>query len=109
MALQDSQLSAYLLDDPYLKIYGKDIVTLCHCLFKETDSEADIIRKAFEFVLDQIDHSWDVKQTEVSISASDVLENGHGICYAKTNLLAALLRAMHIPTGFSITYTMTIF
>ena len=77
MKLQDSQLSAYLLDDPYLKINGKDIIALCHRLFDETDKETDIIRKAFKFVLDQIDHSWDIKQTEVSISASDVLENGH--------------------------------
>lgn len=100
MKLQDSQLSAYLLDDPYLKINCEDIVALCHRLFDEMDKETDIIRKAFKFVLDQIDHSWDIKQTKVSISASDVLENGHGICYAKVNLLAALLKAMHIPTGF---------
>ena len=56
MKLQDSQLSAYLLDDPYLKINGKDIIALCQRLFEETDKETDVIRKAFKFVLAQIDY-----------------------------------------------------
>ena len=34
------------------------------------------------------------------LPASDVLKYGTGICHAKANLLAALLRSQGIPTGF---------
>ena len=37
----------------------------------------------------------------MTVSASDVLREGVGICWAKANLLAALLRANGIPSGFS--------
>ena len=33
------------------------------------------------------------------MSASDVLRHGHGICFAKSHLLAAVLRACGIATG----------
>jgi hypothetical protein len=37
----------------------------------------------------------------VSVSASDVMRHGHGICFAKSHLLAAVLRACGIATGLS--------
>ena len=36
----------------------------------------------------------------ITAKASDVLKYGTGICHAKANLLAALLRSQGIPTGF---------
>lgn len=48
---------------------------------------------------DEIKHSWDVQDKRVTKSATEVLEQGVGICRAKANLLAALLRACGIPTG----------
>ena len=36
----------------------------------------------------------------IAARASDVLEHRTGICHAKANLLAALLRSQGIPTGF---------
>lgn len=42
----------------------------------------------------------DIKGTRVTCKASDVLKYKEGICYAKSNLLAALLRSQGIPTGF---------
>lgn len=36
----------------------------------------------------------------LTCSASEVLAAGHGICFAKSHLLAALLRCKSIPTGF---------
>lgn len=50
---------------------------------------------------DKIHHSWDVRDKRVTVTASDVLREGVGICWAKANLLAALLRANGIPAGFS--------
>lgn len=37
---------------------------------------------------------------EVTCRASEVLKEGHGLCFAKSNLLAVLLRFMDIPVGF---------
>ena len=36
----------------------------------------------------------------MSFIAYEVLAEGHGICFAKSHLLAALLRCKSIPTGF---------
>ena len=43
----------------------------------------------------------DIDAQEVSVSASDVLRHGHGICFAKSHLLAAVLRACGVATGLS--------
>lgn len=58
------------------------------------------MRNAYEAVRDRFPHSYDISAEEVSLSASDVLRNGHGICFAKAHLLAATLRACGIPAGF---------
>ena len=57
-------------------------------------------QRCFEWVRDQIQHSSDFKRNPVTCSASEVLSAGTGYCYAKSHLLAALLRANGIPTGF---------
>ncbi len=62
-------------------------------------SEEAIAKRCFEFVRDGIKHSWDYRQNPVTCKASDVLIHGTGYCYAKSHLLAALLRANHIPAG----------
>lgn len=53
----------------------------------------------FAFVRDEIKHSWDYECNPVTCKASDVLKYGTGYCYAKSHLLAALLRANGIPAG----------
>ncbi len=61
--------------------------------------EVVIARRCFEFVRDDIKHSWDYRLNPVTCMASDVLRYGTGYCYAKSHLLAALLRANQIPAG----------
>lgn len=56
-------------------------------------------RRCFEFVRDRIKHSWDYRLNPVTCKASEVLEHGTGYCYAKSHLLAALLRANGVPAG----------
>ncbi len=63
------------------------------------NDKTEIARRCFEFVRDQIRHSWDYRQNPVTCVASEVLEQGTGYCYAKSHLLAALLRANGIPAG----------
>lgn len=59
-----------------------------------------IAQACFEWVRDEICHSFDYQMNPVTCRASDVLEYKTGFCYAKSHLLAALLRANQIPTGF---------
>ena len=56
-------------------------------------------RAAFEFVRDEIPHSFDIGADIITVKASDVLQYQTGICHAKANLLAALLRSQDIPAG----------
>ena len=66
---------------------------------EKTSDEICLIKMIYEFVRDEIRHSWDVQDPRVTKSAIEVLEEGVGICWAKANLLAALLRACGIPAG----------
>lgn len=68
--------------------------------FKEKASDGiSLVKMIYEFVRDEIKHSWDVQDKRVTKSATEVLEEGVGICWAKANLLAAILRACGIPAG----------
>lgn len=64
-----------------------------------TDAQATA-RRCFAWVRDTIEHSADFRRNPVTCSASEVLAHGTGYCYAKSHLLAALLRANGIPAGF---------
>ncbi len=68
-------------------------------LAKGDRAEEMIAKRCFEFVRDKIKHSWDYRMNPVTCKASDVLIHGTGYCYAKSHLLAALLRANNIPAG----------
>ncbi len=90
-------LQAYLQPDPYMNYQHSSIQEVL--LTFHQHSELDRIRSAFEYVRDEISHSMDIRHEEVTRRASEVLEKKHGICYAKSHLLAALLRGMGIPSG----------
>ncbi|NDJ23426.1 Cro/Cl family transcriptional regulator [Nostoc sp. B(2019)] len=66
---------------------------------KHQTSEA-IAKACFEWVRDEIYHSYDYQMNPVTCRASDVLKYKTGYCYAKSHLLAALLRGNSIPAGF---------
>ncbi|HEY9669548.1 MAG TPA: transglutaminase family protein [Coleofasciculaceae cyanobacterium] len=59
-----------------------------------------IAKACFEWVRDEIHHSCDYHMNPITCCASDVLKYKTGYCYAKSHLLAALLRANSIPVGF---------
>ena len=65
----------------------------------ESDPEP-IARRCFEWVRDEIQHCMDFRRIEVTCKASEVIAIGTGFCYAKSHLLAALLRANDIPAAF---------
>jgi len=59
-----------------------------------------IAKACFEWVRDEIFHSVDYQMNPLTCRASDVLKYKTGYCFAKSHLLAALLRANQIPSGF---------
>ena len=62
--------------------------------------EEGTVRALFEWVRDEIAHSFEIETDVVTCNASQVLREGTGLCFAKSHLLAALLRARGIPAGF---------
>jgi transglutaminase-like putative cysteine protease len=76
-----------------------DILSLARSLAEGGDSVEVVAKRCFEWVRDEIKHSRDYQLQVVTCVASDVLLVGGGYCYAKSHLLAALLRANGIPAG----------
>ena len=94
-------LDKYLTETPSIDYMNPHIQEkVCEIKNQSTD-EADYIKRCYFFVRDEIPHSWDIKTDVVSKTASEVLENKTGICWTKSCLLAALLRANEIPSGIS--------
>lgn len=61
--------------------------------------DASFARAAFEWVRDNVAHSYDAADPRVTLTASEVLLERVGLCYAKAHLLAAILRGEGVPTG----------
>ncbi|RKL65754.1 transglutaminase [Salipaludibacillus neizhouensis] len=93
-------LEDYLVETDIINFTHPLIQEIVKELFNNRQTEMERIKTAFLFVRDEISHSWDIQGTRVTCKASDVMKVKEGICYAKSNLLAALLRSKGIPTGF---------
>ncbi|MBR3305808.1 MAG: GNAT family N-acetyltransferase [Lachnospiraceae bacterium] len=94
-------MNEYLEKTEYVDHDDPDIQSLAGSLRKKSSDEISLVRNTYFFVRDEIRHSWDAQDRRITVSASDALREGVGICWAKANLLAALLRANGIPAGFS--------
>ena len=93
------QMDAYLAECDYIDFSHPSVAEKAAELAEGKLNKVEIARRCFKFVRDDIMHSWDYKMNLVTCRASDVLMHGTGYCYAKSHLLAALLRANQIPTG----------
>jgi transglutaminase-like putative cysteine protease len=80
--------------------YHPDVQTAAWFLASGQSDPVKVAKRCFEWVRDEIQHCMDFQRTEVTCRASEVLTHGTGFCYAKSHLLAALLRANRIPAGF---------
>lgn len=102
------EMEQYLKASEVIDWHHSDIVELAHQLASGCESSTamansrskTIAKQSFEWVRDQIHHSSDYQMNPVTCSASEVLKHKTGYCFAKSHLLAALLRANHIPAGF---------
>lgn len=91
----------YLEETKYVDYSSPNVRKLAKLLKDESEDEISLIKDTYHYVRDETHHPWDIQDKRVTVSASDVLREGVGICWAKSNLLAALLRANRIPSGFS--------
>ena len=100
LVLHSNKIDDYLKHDDVIDFENEAVSKLADALFQKADGELDFIKAAYEFVRDKISHSADRGEDAITCAASEVLKAGHGLCFAKSHLLVALLRAKSVPAGF---------
>jgi len=93
-------MTRYIQETDIINYSDPEIKELAFSLSQATKTDVEIAKICFEYVRDEINHTGDYKDNITTYKASDVLRYKTGWCYAKSHLLAALLRANNIPTGF---------
>lgn len=93
-------INEYLKCDEVIDFDNTDVSKLADQLYSESESETKFLKMAYEYFSDMISHSADISADTVTCSASEVLKAGHGICFAKSHLLVAILRSKSVPAGF---------
>ena len=97
---ESMNLDKFLEESEIVNFSHPDIKTLADTLAKDAKDDESIAKNCFLYVRDHINHSGDHKDDITTLNASDVLKYKTGWCYAKSHLLATLLRANNIATGF---------
>jgi transglutaminase-like putative cysteine protease len=92
-------MQRYLRATDIMDAHHPEVIRQAKALAQGRNTPVGVAQACFEFVRDQIAHSWDARLNPVTCKASDVLTHRTGYCYAKSHLLAALLRANQIPAG----------
>ena len=95
-----NNIEEYIKYDDVIDFDNESVKKLSDLLYDKAEDEIDFIRRSYDYVRDSISHSADAGEEMITISASEVLRAGHGICFAKSHLLAAILRAKGVPAGF---------
>lgn len=97
--MERESVQKYLESSEYIDWKNPKVLAKAKSLADGLSDVESIARNCFVFVRDEIQHSLDFRRNPVTCKASEVLEHGTGYCYAKSHLLAALLRALGIPAG----------
>ena len=97
--LSQLNMEKYLQSSKIIDWQNPELVELAHRLASTCQTTEEIAKVCFEWVRDEIYHSRDYQMNPVTCRASDVLKYKTGYCFAKSHLLAALLRANQIPAG----------
>lgn len=93
-------MEEYLRASEVIDWQHPEIIELAKQIASGHKTSMEIAKACFQWVRDEIRHSFDYQINPVTCRASDVLKYKTGYCYAKSHLLAALLRANQIPAGF---------
>ena len=97
---EEDDISEYLVSDSIVDWQTPAVREKALELAGSLPDEVAKARCLYEWVRDNISHTNDAGLEIVTCTASEVLHHGTGICFAKSHLLAALLRAVGIPAGF---------
>jgi len=103
LRLQYNDMAPYLAASDIVDFgdqLSREVTELAFEIAARSTDEIDCIKNAFAYVRDRISHSADIQGKIVTCTASKVLRAKEGICYAKSHLLAAILRCNQIPAGF---------
>ncbi len=92
-------MNKYLESSEFIDLDNSLVIEKAKALSHGVVRHEEIAKKCFEFVRDEIKHSLDYELNPVTCRASEVLEHKTGYCFAKSHLLAALLRANGISAG----------
>lgn len=93
-------MEEFLQESEIVDLSAPNIEAMAENLAYGLSSDLEIARECFFYVRDEIRHSGDYQDDITTLKASQVLKHKTGWCYAKSILLAALLRANSIPAGF---------
>lgn len=102
LIIESSDIKDYLKEiPPVIQFHTPLIQKQINVITSQTTSLRERAKLAFEFARDEIQHSFDSETCKlVTIYAEETVEKKQGICFAKSHVLASLLRGMNIPTGF---------
>lgn len=92
-------MDSFLASSEIIDFTHPTVAAKARQLAQGCSSDTEIAKRCFEFVRDAIRHTGDAGEGTTTLRASEVLEQGNGWCYAKSHLLAALLRANGIPAA----------
>ena len=100
--VDNGALAPFLTASEFVDSDHPAIVAQAAALARGCANDEEVAAVCFAFVRDQIRHSKDAiadAHNPLTCRASDVLAERTGYCYAKSHLLAALLRANGIPAA----------
>jgi transglutaminase-like putative cysteine protease len=100
LILESQDLTEYLAASEIIDYRHPSVRDRAVELARSTADSLDLVRVVYEWVRDCIHHSCDIGSSRVTLAASEVLEYNEGLCFAKSHLLAALLRCLEVPVGF---------
>jgi transglutaminase-like putative cysteine protease len=100
MHLQSHSLTDYLQCTAVIDWQTPAVIAQTQAITASLPQDITKAKALFEWVRDMIPHSSDIGADVVTCTASEVLTHHSGLCYAKSHLLAAMLRCAGIPAGF---------
>jgi transglutaminase-like putative cysteine protease len=103
---ETDEIGRYLEDTITIDWQTPAVMEQAKSLLDGVDSPEGRVRALYEFVRDEVIHSFDAEvgdfdeSARATCRASEVLAERTGLCYAKSHLLAGMLRYAGLPTGF---------
>src|SRR5688500_9499937 len=82
-----ADLAPYLAETPVVDFTHPEVSSLARRLAEGKPDVTEVAKACFEWVRDSIEHCVDYQRDALTCSASEVLREGTGFCYAKSHLL----------------------